>query len=152
MNQLAYYDQLTQLPNYITFKSSVIQRIQNIQQNGFILLFNLRSLSSINTMLGQDIGDQALVEAFNILSHLNKGQVTLARISGNEFAIWRDRISEPEFIETLQLTAKELEQQSIILNKKLEFYAVYSYCPVSDTYNSAYQVYETGYYPVVLSV
>ena len=139
-NQLAYYDQLTHLPNLNKFTLEVNERISKYKKDGFLVILKLKSLSLINFTLGRDVGDQTLVEAAVILNNLSIENSIVARIGGNEFAVWIDDISEDNLHYYFDYILSELKTQSIILKKKLDFFASYSnFQCCTDTLEVCYQ-------------
>jgi diguanylate cyclase (GGDEF)-like protein len=100
---LAYYDELTDLPNRELFIQSLEQTIALAKRDGekFALLFvDLDRFKRINDTLGHTIGDELLKDVANRLSkctrstdsvtHLDSGVgefIDLARLGGDEFVI-----------------------------------------------------------------
>ncbi|HKL86218.1 MAG TPA: bifunctional diguanylate cyclase/phosphodiesterase [Treponemataceae bacterium] len=125
-NQLAYYDQLTQLPNALKFKIDVAEKIKTNRKNGFIVFINLKSLNLINSTLGNQVGDQALVEVATLFKRIRMVDSVVARTGGNEFAVWIDDITEENLCIRFDSVLHELNEQCINLKKKLEFYASYA--------------------------
>lgn len=125
-NKLAYYDQLTQLPNTYKFMLDVNEAIKKDRSNGFIVFLNIRSLGLINSTLGHKAGDQALIDTKDIFLKMKNEKTYIARIGGNEFAIWISDISEDEFIEKFHEIMDSIKFESSKVKKKLEIYAAYS--------------------------
>lgn len=138
-DRLVYYDTLTGLPNTSKFKLDVNSRIKAGKIEGYILLFNLRSLSLINTTHGESYGDQALVKTGTTLEkHFEKGIV--ARVGGNEFAVYVDHLREEDLIQKFGQFVLALKAESIVLNKKLEYFAAYNRFNHRDmSFDTAYQ-------------
>ncbi|MCP4302057.1 MAG: EAL domain-containing protein [Gammaproteobacteria bacterium] len=100
---LAYYDELTELPNREFFSQSLEQTIGNAKRDGqkFAVLFvDLDRFKRINDTLGHTIGDGLLKDVADRLakctrstdsvSHLDPlaiGTIKLARLGGDEFVI-----------------------------------------------------------------
>jgi diguanylate cyclase (GGDEF)-like protein len=100
---LAYYDELTELPNRELFSQSLERTISSAQQEGqkFAVLFvDLDRFKRINDTLGHTIGDELLKDvatrlakctrATDTVSHLDptaSGNIKLARLGGDEFVI-----------------------------------------------------------------
>lgn len=100
VEQLAYYDTLTGLPNRLLFNQTLEQSIHLADQTGnalAVIYLDLDDFKRINDSLGHEIGDRLLSEVGSRLrSELcpdwskNKqvgGSHTVARIGGDEFAI-----------------------------------------------------------------
>ncbi len=98
--QLAYlanYDVLTGLPN----RTLLLERIQqamgytnHLQQGIAILFIDLDSFQMINDSLGHELGDRLLKEiALRLIAELPKN-TTIARLSGDEFAVMQE-VTDP---------------------------------------------------------
>lgn len=90
IEQLAYTDPLTGLPNRLMLDERVGHAIRLAQRSGdgFALLFlDLDRFKSINDSLGHLFGDQVLVEVAARLQRCLRQTDTLARLGGDEFVI-----------------------------------------------------------------
>lgn len=97
--QLAYYDELTGLPNQRLFQESLSQALQQVESVA-VILFDINRLKQLNDSFGSPFGDkviQAVSEYTENLIKTNKG--TLARIRGDEFAILLPEIKPEQAIE-----------------------------------------------------
>lgn len=98
--QLAYlanYDVLTGLPN----RTLLLERIQqaigytNHLQQGIVILFiNLDGFQIINDSLGHELGDRLLKEISRRLTTELPKNTTIARLSGDEFAVMQE-VTDP---------------------------------------------------------
>lgn len=100
---LAYYDELTELPNRELFSQSLERTIRHAEKHGqrFAVLFvDLDRFKRINDTLGHSIGDQLLkdvagrlakcVRSTDSVAHVRPGlnqTIRLARLGGDEFVI-----------------------------------------------------------------
>ena len=100
---LAYYDELTELPNRQLFSQSLDRTIRIAQRDGqkFAILFvDLDRFKRINDTLGHSIGDELLKEVARRLEKCTRstdsvarvdsteeGGIQLARLGGDEFVI-----------------------------------------------------------------
>ena len=90
IEQLAYSDPLTGLPNRLMLGERVGHAIRLAQRSGrgFALLFlDLDRFKSINDSLGHMFGDQVLVEVTARLQRCLRQTDTLSRLGGDEFVI-----------------------------------------------------------------
>lgn len=90
IEQLAYSDPLTGLPNRLMLGERVGHAIRLAQRSGrgFALLFlDLDRFKSINDSLGHMFGDQVLVEVAARLQRCLRQTDTLSRLGGDEFVI-----------------------------------------------------------------
>lgn len=123
--QLAYYDQLTGLPNQYLFKEILLKRINEEKVTGFLVFFNLRNLNLINSLYGESLGDAVLTGTTQIFKEIKVDNEVLSRVSGNEFALW---IQNPvDFKERLHYYESEFFKRFHVpeMTKKVEFYISY---------------------------
>lgn len=87
---LAYYDQLTKLPNRTLFSKTLTDTIYQARQNQkliAIILIDLDSFKMVNDIIGHSGGDIILQEiAYSLRKRLQKTDM-LARFGGDEFLI-----------------------------------------------------------------
>ncbi|MGM7684443.1 EAL domain-containing protein [Cytobacillus sp. Hm23] len=95
INELAYYDELTHLPNRQLFINKVRQAIknQNLGKNIVILYINLDRFENVNHSLGHDIGDLFLQTIAKRLNSLTNDQISVAKVSA-AFAVLIEGIHE----------------------------------------------------------
>lgn len=87
---LAYYDQLTYLPNRIMFKDRLEQVIKQAKNTGKmigVVFMDIDSFKTINDTLGHDLGDEILFEVAQVLSRSIRNYDTVAHFSGDKFII-----------------------------------------------------------------
>ncbi|MBS4195670.1 EAL domain-containing protein [Lederbergia citri] len=87
---LAYYDQLTNLPNRFKFEEELGNNItisRTLQHNFVVMYLGLDRFKNINETLGPAIGDQLLIQISNRLKKFLQEEWFLARIGGDEFSI-----------------------------------------------------------------
>ena len=99
IHQLAFYDPLTGLAN----RSLIIDRLKiallastRKQQFGAILFIDIDKFKMINDTLGHRLGDMLLKEVANRLKNSLRRIDTVARIGGDEFAIFVENLGENE--------------------------------------------------------
>ncbi|MEX1201106.1 MAG: GGDEF domain-containing response regulator [Methylophaga sp.] len=87
---LANYDELTGLSNRSRFISQLTSAIDTATAMGglvAVIHLNLDRFRNINNSLGPAAGDQVLKQVASFLKSLSKPEDTLARLSGDEFAL-----------------------------------------------------------------
>ncbi|MCQ4923119.1 EAL domain-containing protein [Tissierella carlieri] len=90
LNELAYYDTLTGLPNRIMLKNEAGKLIKDAKLNNIKLGFlyiDIDNFTQINDTLGHDAGDDFLIHLAKILKKENKDGNILAKLSEDEYAI-----------------------------------------------------------------
>ncbi|MGD0960022.1 MAG: EAL domain-containing protein [Methylomonas sp.] len=122
IKQLAYYDQLTQLPNRSLLQDRLKQAFASSARSGAhgaLLFIDLDNFKMLNDTLGHDIGDQLLQQVGQrLLGCIREGD-TVSRIGGDEFVI---------LLENLSHTFREAAAQSQSIGEKIlsTLYAPYS--------------------------
>ena len=84
------HDPLTNLPNRALFFDRLVQAINNIprgQGPHAILYMDLDRFKYVNDTLGHDVGDKLLIEVARRLNGIVRSGDTVARLSGDEFAL-----------------------------------------------------------------
>ncbi|TGL24356.1 bifunctional diguanylate cyclase/phosphodiesterase [Leptospira yanagawae] len=101
IDKLAFYDNLTQLPNRYLFETSIQNRISLGQKDTFVLLINIKGIKVINALHGIGFGDQILTLIGNVLKEYTKERpnTIIASLGGDEFILWienssRERIED----------------------------------------------------------
>jgi len=111
MRQLAYFDEVTGLPNRCLFNDRLFQAIERAHRHQYplaLLYLDLDNFKRVNDTLGHTIGDMLLnkvgqrllsnLRCTDSLSQLRKnwGDNTLARLGGDEFTVLLSEIVDPE--------------------------------------------------------
>lgn len=98
---LAYYDQLTGLPNRTLFKDRLTQAILKADRTDKtfgVLFLDLDSFKKVNDTLGHSAGDQLLKILSQVLNKCVRKSDTVARLSGDEFLILANDLSNTKSI------------------------------------------------------
>ena len=96
LTSLAFYDNLTGLPNRNLFADRLSRAIAVAQRlhGSFALLYiDIDYFKRVNDTLGHDSGDELLRQMATRLRHCLRGTDTVARLGGDEFAVILDRVS-----------------------------------------------------------
>ena len=120
---LALNDQLTELPNRLTF-NNILKRTIDLtseEKDKHIAVFSLDidDFNQINESIGHEVGDEYLITIANRLQEFKPASATLSRMSGDEFAIILPDVSTPEeaselafiFLEQIALPFSYLEEE-----------------------------------------
>lgn len=90
IEQLAFYDSLTALPNRALFLDRLEQTLDAARrqaEHGALLFLDLDRFKEINDSQGHAAGDQALVEVARRFLAVSRKEETLARLGGDEFVL-----------------------------------------------------------------
>ncbi|RNF41189.1 EAL domain-containing protein [Planococcus salinus] len=111
MEELAFYDPLTGLPNRKLFEDRLEQvngRLKESNDCPAVLFLDLNRFKFINDTLGHQLGDEFLKIVAHRLTQSVRKTDTVARISGDEFAILLPDTTEREAIRLAERLNKEL--------------------------------------------
>lgn len=95
LERLAYYDQLTSLPNRALFFDRLGMQVAQASRYGFdfgLLYLDLDGFKEVNDTMGHDQGDRLLVQVARRLEQGLRVSDTVARIGGDEFVVILARI------------------------------------------------------------
>jgi diguanylate cyclase (GGDEF)-like protein len=101
VERLAYFDQLTNLPNRVLFADRLTQAIKHAEtteQMLATLLLRVDGFQKIGETLGHAISDRLLQEVAKRLKQIGGEQTTLARFEGDEFALLLTEVTGPESV------------------------------------------------------
>jgi diguanylate cyclase (GGDEF)-like protein len=102
--QLAHYDSLTGLPNRSLFLDRLGQALQRARREGVdaaAICVDIYRFKDVNDSFGHQTGDRLLREIATRLQSVVRGADTVARLSGDEFAIAQTGLMQPESAERL---------------------------------------------------
>ncbi|MBL8532293.1 MAG: EAL domain-containing protein [Betaproteobacteria bacterium] len=106
--RLAYYDELTDLPNRTLFHEKVEHGIALAHRSSkplALLFIDLDRFKLINDTLGHDAGDALLVAAAQRLKDCIRKSDLVARLGGDEFVVMLEELRHPE---DAAITAKKI--------------------------------------------
>ncbi|MEW6414533.1 MAG: EAL domain-containing protein [Pseudomonadota bacterium] len=90
ISELAFFDQLTGLPN----RTLMLDRLKQVMtasgrdgSHGALLFIDLDNFKTLNDTLGHDVGDQLLKQAAERLKKCVRDSDTVARLGGDEFVL-----------------------------------------------------------------
>ena len=97
---LAYYDDLTGLPNRTLFNQRLqhaIAQAQRQQKTLAVLFVDLDRFKNINDTLGHEAGDHLLKEMSRRFNACMRASDTVARFGGDEFVILLEDLADPKY-------------------------------------------------------
>ncbi len=100
--RLAYHDQLCDLPNRNLFKKRVDEDIAKSVDSGILYLMDIRNFRLINTLQGEETGDEVLRLIGVILNRFQGDFSAVGRISGDEFGAWVVNKQEADFMRSIE--------------------------------------------------
>lgn len=120
--QLAYYDQVTGLPNKLLFEKNVSEQLGSIE--GTMALLDIRDYKVINSLFGNKVGERILTEFGSIIGQVASPDVIVARIGGNEFAVLVIKGNENTLVDVIKVICSRLnESVNVLVNsKKIKVY------------------------------
>jgi diguanylate cyclase (GGDEF)-like protein/PAS domain S-box-containing protein len=90
LHHLAYYNELTSLPNRTLFTRLVDQALTVVQRNdatGCVLFIDLNRFKLVNDTLGRRIGDELLRQVAGRFRSTLREEDVIAHLAGDEFAV-----------------------------------------------------------------
>lgn len=135
LQQLAYYDEVTKLPNRHHFNEKMAKVVASSIQNNVlccIMVIDLDDFKIVNDTLGHHVGDDLLFAVGERLSHDLRTEDILCRIGGDEFALILDNISSTEQAQHVAQKIIQLMTLPFILEDREVFIGAsigISFCP-----------------------
>ncbi|RST72528.1 EAL domain-containing protein [Siminovitchia acidinfaciens] len=127
MNYMAYYDQLTGLPNRMKFQSVLREAIVRCKKNDqelAVMFIDLDRFKLVNDSMGHHQGDHFLVKVGERLITSVPANGIVARHGGDEFIILLENTDEESVIEVAQQISNSF-MKPFVLNEK-EFFTTTS--------------------------
>lgn len=110
IEHMAHYDRLTSLPNHALFEERLRRQLvdaRSLRQKVAVLIIDLMRLRDINDAFGFKHGDQVLKDVAKRLAGVARSGAMLARMRGDEFAIFA-RVSNADEAERLAHRALDM--------------------------------------------
>ena len=115
----AYYDSLTHLPNRTLLQDRLEQAVSANKRHGELLAVcfaDLDRFKQVNDRFGHHVGDRVLVEAAQRLESAVRGGDTVARLGGDEFVLLLNGLQDEEE------AAQAVERLQTALNRPLDLH------------------------------
>ena len=127
LDDLAYYDSLTKLPNRISlleYLKVAISRARRNKNKLAVLFIDIDRFKTINDTLGHDAGDQLIVEIANRLQVCLRDDDSIHRFGGDEFVAILQDINELADIQNVTKRMLKSITGSISINSNEIFSSV----------------------------
>ncbi|MCG8487598.1 MAG: EAL domain-containing protein [Chromatiales bacterium] len=121
IHQLAYTDELTGLasrPHFFQTLDEMIKTSKRHQRRFGLLYLDLDNFKNVNDSLGHDVGDQLLKVIAQRLKTVGRDVDFVARLSGDEFCILLDDVSDDYITANLAKRCLELVAQPLQLSSR----------------------------------
>jgi len=99
IHHMAHHDALTGLPNRVLFHDRLTQAVARAKRTGntvAVLCLDLDRFKNVNDLNGHAVGDELLRQVAQRLGANIRADDTVARLSGDEFAIIQVGVSHPD--------------------------------------------------------
>ncbi|MEH6627952.1 MAG: EAL domain-containing protein [Motiliproteus sp.] len=99
LENLAFYDPLTQLPNRTLFKDRLEHELlaaKRFDRQLGLMFLDLDRFKKVNDTLGHDVGDQLIEQVARKLEHCLRESDTVCRLGGDEFTVILTEVHTPE--------------------------------------------------------
>jgi diguanylate cyclase (GGDEF)-like protein len=117
----AFYDSLTDLPNWALFRDRLTEALTRHRGGApSVLVFDLDDFKTVNDSLGHAVGDQLLVAVAERLRRLVGPHRIPARLGGDEFAVLVDEPrDEDELVELAEHILEALKAPFVLEGKEV---------------------------------
>lgn len=116
LDQLAYFDSLTKLPNRHAFTDYLHQSISQHQDSFYLLMLDLDFFKVVNDTHGHEAGDQLLKQCGQRLRRILNVEDSVFRIGGDEFAIVLKAVTATHDVEKICLRIIHSISQKFLIN------------------------------------
>jgi diguanylate cyclase (GGDEF)-like protein len=118
IENMAFHDQLTGLPNRTLFSQKLLAAIDKAKADNSmfaLIMLDLDQFKSINDIMGHTIGDKLLIEVAKRVSNNIDKHYACARLGGDEFII---------LVEPLMSRAQVEHMSNTLLNQIMQVYVI----------------------------
>ena len=100
LHELAYYDQLTGLPNQLTLREKIGSILQSAERFAFLFM-DIDNFKYVNDTLGHTFGDNLLKEVVEAIGGALEANCSLYRLGGDKFIILMEEFADIYEIERI---------------------------------------------------
>lgn len=123
LENCAFYDSLTGLPNRINIETKLNMIISDAISNstkGAVLFIDLDNFKNLNDTLGHSFGDEVITKVGEVIKHICDDDVSAARVGGDEFVVVIPKFTHiTEVIDFTKKILKSLEEIRTINNNDI---------------------------------
>ncbi len=119
LENLAYYDTLTGLPNRLLLQDRLSQSMTRVRRRGgflAVLFIDLDGFKAINDHYGHEVGDEFLAAIGQKMKSAIRESDTLARLGGDEFVVILDDLESDKGVEQPVANLLQSCNSQILLN------------------------------------
>lgn len=136
LQQLAYEDSLTKLPNR-RFLDEIIKLEQGRHRECSLIIFDLDNFKAVNDTFGHPIGDRVLRSLADLFQDCMGKDNILARLGGEEFIILLRNTSQDNAVILAERLRKRLEKHKFLIEKnEISLTASFGVAPLLSTAHS----------------
>lgn len=124
LEQLAYYDRLTKLPNRTRFNEIILEEMEAAKRNAgnlALIILDIDNLKTLNDSQGHESGDELLRQMAQRLSFYENADVLASRFGGDEFLILiRNYEHDAELLHIVNSIQEMLREPFMIFNAEIK--------------------------------
>ncbi|NVJ93511.1 MAG: EAL domain-containing protein [Methylocystaceae bacterium] len=124
IRKLAYFDELTQMPNRRLFSDRLhmaVARAKRHKEKLAIIFVDLDHFKKINDTLGHNTGDEILIEAAQRLTACTREEDTVARLGGDEFVLLIPEVDDIDEVTKVADRIVTAFSHSFVINERQLF-------------------------------
>ncbi|WP_426416937.1 bifunctional diguanylate cyclase/phosphodiesterase [Aestuariirhabdus sp. LZHN29] len=114
IESLAFHDQLTNLPNRVSFLNRIDDRLRHSDLQFMVIIADVDNFQAVNDGLGGDIGNEALRTIGRMLNSCCPSNEMLARLGGDLFGLIVPYRTEKQIEQTLQTILSKFVEAVVI--------------------------------------
>ncbi len=124
LEQLAYYDRLTRLPNRTRFSEILTDELEEARRSDSrlaVAIFDIDNLKTLNDSRGHEAGDELLRQVAERLGRFKKEAVQSSRFGGDEFLlIIQDYEHDAELLHRINAVQESLREPYMIFEAEIK--------------------------------
>ena len=121
LENLAYFDPLTKLPNRALFRDRLEQELKLAKRHkkvSALMFIDLDRFKIVNDTLGHEAGDRLLIEVGERLCKSVRDSDTVSRLGGDEFTVILTDITDQAYVGTIANQIIESLQKAVLIDDK----------------------------------